>query len=131
LYLPIGPDLGLTHVHLFKGWTTVTLEHAHPLQLFTYPVSGSGSDQHVHWFQGITRYSLEGDKMHFHRYLSRTGPAIALPGGLHYHELNTVVKDEPFTHQGNYYKTVLTMERHTHTIIGPTSLPIEPEPRKW
>lgn len=120
-----------SHAHYFRGITGYTLQHAHQLEFFTYPVNGNGYDGHVHDFQGFTQDSLKGDRRHFHRFLTRTGPAIALPDGSHYHQVETTVDDEPFIHRGNYYRTVFAIQRHVHVIRGPTSTPIGSVPYDW
>jgi hypothetical protein len=128
---PLNPNTRPAHAHYFRNMTGVTLQHAHLMDLFTYPVNGNGYDGHIHKFQGITKYALEGDRRHFHRFVSQTGPSIALPDGSHYHIINTQVDNEPFVHMGNYYRTIFTIERHVHQIYGPTSAPIGYEPYNW
>ncbi|SDC89121.1 YmaF family protein [Paenibacillus sp. UNCCL117] len=104
------------HAHYFQTITDVTLDHAHRMELFTYPVNGNSTDGHVHTFQGHT---LMADG-HFHRYVGTTGPAVGLPNGEHYHRIVSRVDDEPFITQGNFYTTILTIPRHTHTYSGVT-----------
>ncbi|WP_159884239.1 YmaF family protein [Paenibacillus puerhi] len=122
----------LAHAHFFSTVTGVTLEHAHPMNLFTYPVNGNSRDGHVHNFQG---YTLVADG-HFHRFVGMTGPAVGLPNGEHYHRIISKVDDEPFLFQGNFYVTVLSIPRHVHSFNGVTSRgigydidPVSLEPR--
>lgn len=105
-----------SHAHYFAGISSETLEHKHLVQFFTYAVNGSAHDGHIHRFQG---YTSVNDK-HFHRFFGFTGPAIPLPDGSHIHLLKGEVDPEPFISKGNYYFTVLSVDRHTHRFSGPS-----------
>ncbi|WP_274363490.1 YmaF family protein [Paenibacillus thermotolerans] len=115
------------HAHGFAALTSETMGHAHFLVLNTYPTNGSGTDGHVHRYQGITRT----DAGHFHRFFGSTRPAIPLPDGSHVHEISAEVDDEPFIFLGNYYETVQEIPRHTHAFFGRTGTPIGQEPSNW
>ncbi|PYI55000.1 YmaF family protein [Paenibacillus flagellatus] len=108
------------HAHYLQAVTSRELGHSHIVQLFTYPVNGSARDGHVHDFQGHTFL----DRDHFHRFYGKTGPALPLPDGSHYHDIRIEVDDEPFQFQGGSYKTVLTIPRHVHTFGGATGKPL-------
>ncbi len=115
---------GPAHAHFFHGMTTMNLNHAHLLVLFTYPNNGYSDDGHIHRYQGITRYK----QGHFHRFEGLTGPAIALPGGSHLHRIDNEVDEEPFRLQGGYYTTVSSIPRHRHRFGGMTGIPIGYDP---
>lgn len=72
-----------SHVHYYKGITTIEENHRHYIDGFTYPVNGSSYDQHTHRYRGITSFENE----HYHRYYGETSPAIPLPNGSHYHTI--------------------------------------------
>lgn len=118
---------GPAHAHNFTAQTSETMNHSHSISIFTYPVNGTGTDGHFHLFQGTT--SVENG--HFHRLAGGTGPAILLPNGSHVHAIYALTNDEPFEFKGGYYETVLTIERHTHTFIGRTGVPLGFEPPNW
>jgi hypothetical protein len=88
------------HSHSFAGTTTYNKGHIHHY-------AGISSEapskvQHVHIIEGITTFFLA----HKHKYVTKTGPAIFLPDGRHYH----------------YYKTkVDRVKDHIHYISGVTS----------
>lgn len=122
-----------SHAHYFEVQTSITLSHSHRVQIFTYPNNGDGSDGHTHNFQGTSKLSnQQADIRHFHRMNTRTGPAIPLPDGSHYHEILDETNDEPFIlPYGNYYETIFTIERHTHVLKGATSPPVGIAPPHW
>jgi hypothetical protein len=119
------------HAHYFCGTTGEALQHVHFVEFFTFPVNGNDFDRHTHQFQGITRYSLLGKTRHLHRFTGYTGPAITRPDGSHYHEIHWETDDEPFLHLGNFYRTVLAIKRHKHSIDGRTGPPIGSVPDDW
>ncbi|MDF2882555.1 MAG: YmaF family protein [Clostridiaceae bacterium] len=88
------------HSHSFSGITTFNKDHIHHYGGVT--AKATSGVPHVHNMEGITTYNLE----HEHPYVTRTGPAIFLPNGLHYHYFETRVE---------YVK------EHTHYISGYTS----------
>lgn len=119
LYYTPPPEIDAlrpSHAHHFRGNTSVTMGHFHLADFYAYAANGSANDKHTHRLQG---YTYVNDK-HFHRYLGNTGPAIPLPDGSHYHMIDIEVNDEPFITKGNFYSTVLSIDRHTHRLTGPT-----------
>lgn len=120
-----------SHAHYARVRSSYQQGHWHTVDFFTYPVNGSGSDGHHHDFQGVTRMAAYDGQIHFHRFYGITGPAIALPDGSHYHQINGEVNDEPFLFEGGSYKTVLSIPRHTHLYSGATSSGLGYEPAGW
>jgi hypothetical protein len=89
------------HVHAFSGVTSVEDGHSHEYSDWTAPAP-SGVP-HVHEYRTFT--SL--DFGHRHLIQGRTGPAVPLPGGGHYH-----------TFEG--YTTVNGLNPHAHAYSGRT-----------
>lgn len=71
------------HVHRYIVKTSDNKGHYHVDEGFTRVVNGNSIDCHVHMFRGVTTF----DKGHYHRFYGKTGPAIPLPDGGHYHVL--------------------------------------------
>jgi hypothetical protein len=109
------------HAHYFHAISTKSQEHRHVVYGYTYSVNGSSTDKHIHTYTGITTF----DHGHYHRYYGVTGPAIPLPDGSHYHEIQgrvyfnyNVPVDVPYG--GVVYKPTLK-EKHDHRYKGLTS----------
>lgn len=115
------------HAHHCRIITLFNLGHRHVLNFFTYAVNGSGTDGHIHQFQGASSIA-DG---HFHRFLGASGPAIPLADGSHYHEISGTVKDEPFEFKRGSYKTILAIQRHIHSFSGASGTGIGYEPADW
>ncbi|ALS21728.1 MULTISPECIES: YmaF family protein [Paenibacillus] len=122
--LPLYPERPPSHAHLFQGWSSLVLGHVHLVEFFTYPVNGSATDQHVHTYQGHTSVAVG----HFHRFIGRTGCAIPLPDGSHYHDIDAIVDEEPFEFKKGYYVTVSRIKPHTHEFKGFTGTGLGYEP---
>jgi hypothetical protein len=80
------PDARLAppHTHHLRAVTTAERGHRHVLQSFVYANNGSAYDGHIHDFQGITDQA----NGHRHRFYGRTGPALPLADGSHYHAVS-------------------------------------------
>ncbi|WP_213410468.1 YmaF family protein [Xylanibacillus composti] len=116
------------HAHyFFPALTTFTLGHRHRVTFFVYAANGIAGDGHVHRFQGTTDLDAE----HFHRITGYTGPAIPLESGAHFHWIQAEAEEEPFQFREGYYKTVLTIPRHSHRFAGPTGTGIGYFPEGW
>lgn len=88
------------HSHSFSGITTFNKGHIHHFAGITAKaVSGV---PHVHYMKGITTFNMN----HEHAYVTRTGSAILLPDGRHYHYFEARVE---------------YVEGHVHYIRGFTS----------
>ncbi|MHC1682548.1 MAG: YmaF family protein [Clostridiaceae bacterium] len=74
------------HSHSFSGTTTYDQGHIHHYGGVTS--IEEGGVPHVHEIEDFTTYN----RGHQHPYTTRTGPAIYLPNGLHYHVIQTRVK---------------------------------------
>lgn len=127
LSLPLFPEKPPSHAHLFRGWSVPQLGHAHFVEIFTYSVNGNAADRHVHTYQGHSSVSSG----HFHRFFGTTGPAIPLPNGSHYHDVDGALDDEPFEFKGGFYVTVTRIKRHTHGYKGFTGTGLGYEPPDW
>ncbi|MFC0214089.1 YmaF family protein [Paenibacillus chartarius] len=126
------------HTHAFGAFTSVEEGHRHRLLGYVYAANGSAYDGHFHYFQGIT----EAAAGHTHRYYDRTGPAIPLPDGSHYHTVSDVTYynyTKPVQAQGTG-GTPLTggvvyaeggRERHRHTFEAVTSRNLGDPPPGW
>jgi hypothetical protein len=88
------------HSHAYTGPTTYDYGHIHHYGGITS--KAPSGVPHVHSMKGETTYNHE----HNHEYETKTGPAIMLPNGLHYHAYRTRV---------NY------ANGHIHYISGYTS----------
>lgn len=71
------------HSHHFFAKTTTNKGHFHIIDGFTRMVNGNTFDRHDHSYRGIT----SNGNGHYHRFYGKTGPAIPLSDGGHYHEL--------------------------------------------
>jgi hypothetical protein len=69
------------HAHRFFAETTVSKNHYHIVEGFTRVVNGNSYDRHYHLYRGVTSF----ENKHYHRFFGKTGPAITLPDGSHYH----------------------------------------------
>lgn len=88
------------HSHAYAGSTTCNKGHIHNYGGVT--TKAKSGVPHHHHMEGITTY----DKEHEHKYSTKTGPAIHLINGLHYH----------------YFETKVTLvDGHIHCIAGFTS----------
>ena len=88
------------HSHSFSGMTTYENGHAHHYGGIT---SENDHDlYHDHEMKGETTHNYGHD----HDYEFKTGPAIMLPNGMHYHMYACEVEYE---------------DGHIHYISGPTS----------
>lgn len=89
------------HSHSYSGTSTYNQGHIHHYGGVTNKaVSGVPHDHHM---EGITTFN----KNHEHNYATKTGPAIILPCGCHYHYFETKVK---------------LANGHIHYISGYTSI---------
>lgn len=88
------------HSHSFSGSTTYEQGHIHHYGGITD--KETSGVPHIHHIEEITTYNNE----HSHPYSTRTGPAIYLPNGSHYHLFQTRVK---------------LVNNHIHYIRGYTS----------
>ncbi|MFE5318417.1 YmaF family protein [Paenibacillus sp. NPDC056579] len=98
------------HVHPFSGVTSVEDGHSHRYAAWTAPAPTGVP--HVHGYYAMT--SL--DSGHTHIIQGTTGPAIALPGGGHYHAFEghtTINGQHPHSHayRGNTGNEVNTASR--------------------
>lgn len=90
----------MEHSHSYAGITTYDQGHIHYYGGVT--TKASNGVPHTHSMEGETTYNHD----HEHDYETKTGPAIMLTNGLHYH----------------YFKTRVKLENgHTHYISGFTS----------
>jgi hypothetical protein len=71
------------HAHRYVVKSMDSKGHHHFVDGITRVVNGNNIDRHVHMYRGVTTF----DKNHYHRYYGKTGPAIPLPDGSHYHEI--------------------------------------------
>lgn len=115
------------HSHYFGLPSSITLGHSHSLKAFVFPVNGSSTDRHVHTFKGIS--STENEHLH-HLLEGKTGPAITLPDGSHYHEIFGKTGNRPFIHQGNF-EIPVSYPVHDHEYKGVTGIGIGYEPTWW
>lgn len=90
----------MKHSHSYAGTTSFDDCHVHHYGGIT-SIAPTGVP-HTHCMQGETTFN----DYHDHGYETRTGPAIALPNGLHYHYFETKVK---------------CADGHIHYISGCTS----------
>lgn len=74
------------HSHSYSGTTTYSQGHVHHYGGVT-DRAPSGVP-HNHYMEGDTTFNHG----HHHDYVTRTGPAINLPDGRHYHYFQTIVK---------------------------------------
>lgn len=70
------------HAHRFFAITTDTKAHYHTIEGYTRSVNGNSFDRHIHMYRGVTSF----ENKHYHRFYGKTGPAIPLADGSHYHE---------------------------------------------
>lgn len=90
----------MQHSHSVSGSTTFNKGHIHHFGEVT-ALAASGVP-HVHILKGVSTFNLSHD----HVYETKTGPAIFLANGLHYH----------------YFTAKLQLEKgHIHYISGFTS----------
>ncbi|MBC8061682.1 MAG: hypothetical protein H7Y18_13585 [Clostridiaceae bacterium] len=91
----------MQHSHSFSGSTTYVKNHIHNYGGVT--AKAASGIPHVHSMEGNTTFNVA----HEHTYMTRTGPAIPVQDGLHYH----------------YFKTRVTLVKgHSHYIYGKTSI---------
>lgn len=88
------------HSHSYAGITTYNKGHIHHYGGVT--AKAPSGVPHTHSMDGETTYNLEHD----HDYKTRTGPAMHLPDGRHYHYFQTPVE---------------LVNGHIHYISGYTS----------
>jgi YmaF family len=116
------------HAHFYFTETTVSKDHFHILKGFTKPVNGNSFDRHFHRYLGITSF----DNKHYHRYYGKTGPAIPLSDGGHYHELDNRTYynyDEPLEVEfGGVLYDEQNRPKHEHFFKGRTSEPVGYDP---
>ncbi|WP_226668367.1 YmaF family protein [Metabacillus litoralis] len=108
------------HAHRFFAKTTEEKGHFHFIEGFTRMVNGHALDQHVHLYRGITSF----ENKHYHRFYGKTGPAIPLKDGGHYHifENRTYYNyDEPLDVEfGGVLYSVDEQSKHDHNFNGKT-----------
>jgi hypothetical protein len=73
-------ESGRDHTHFIKGSVSYEDGHDHEYESYLSEAIIEGTS-HMHFFRGDTTES-EG---HSHRYCGYTGPAVFMPGGMHYH----------------------------------------------
>lgn len=100
MHMKFFGGIKLEHSHSYCGITTYDEGHIHNYGGIT-DKAPSGVP-HTHSMKGKTTYNFDHD----HDYESRTGSAIMLPNGLHYHYFETRVK---------------LADGHIHYISGCTS----------
>ncbi|WP_167577735.1 YmaF family protein [Ammoniphilus sp. YIM 78166] len=95
----------ITHSHYFKGVTSIEGKggHFHTFHYTTNPESDEPN--HVHHYVGYT----STDERHNHEFTGKTGPAIYLQDGSHYHIVSG-------------YTTVRSYSTHRHYFEGVTNV---------
>jgi hypothetical protein len=108
------------HAHIYYAKTTESKGHYHFIDGITRVVNGNSYDRHFHLYRGITSMSNN----HYHRYYGKTGPAIPLPDGGHYHEFEERTYynyDEPLEIEfGGVIYGDPSRPKHDHRFKGKT-----------
>lgn len=112
------------HAHYYYADSTIKEDHEHIVDGFTFSVNGSNTDNHMHAFKGVTSF----EKGHYHRYYGKTGSAIPLPNGTHYHEISGRVYfnynvPEEIEHGGVVYSPA-KKDVHDHNFKGLSGEPL-------
>ena len=74
------------HSHSYSGTTTYDQVHIHHYGGVT--TKATSGVPHTHCMEGITTFNADHD----HKYVTKTGPAMNLPDGRHYHYFETRVE---------------------------------------
>lgn len=88
----------INHSHYFKGYTSIEGGHYHTIEYVT-DAEATGPN-HTHNYVGFT----SSDNNHNHEFFGRTGPAIFLEDGTHYHIVEGFTKDPELRMHQHYYK---------------------------
>lgn len=107
-----------THYYLLKS--SDAKGHYHVVKGITRVINGNRLDRHIHMFRGVTTL----DNRHYHRFYGKTGPAIPLEGGGHYHVIDERTfynYDEPLEAQfGGVIYGEHDRPKHEHRFSGKT-----------